>query len=160
MNRIVVMLLCLGLCSFATPVHGQISGAAVSLTCDPSTHTPEDPLGINNTTVFCTVSNPTAYVEVIRVEVDTNGLDPIEPWNTTVDAGQEETFELNVSGWSAEMIGSSMTIGITATVLELNNVPPPTLQPIPHRLFSIFSTITSSTDVKQQVQPMKFNLFN
>ena len=125
MNRIVVMLLCLGLCSFATPVHGQISGAAVSLTCDSSTHTPEDPLGFNNTTVVCTVSNPTAYVEVIRVEVDTNGLDPIEPWNTTVDAGQEETFELNVSGWSAEMIGTSMTIGITATVLELNNMPPP-----------------------------------
>ena len=125
MNRIVVMLLCLSLCSFITPAHGQISGAAVSVSCDPSTHTPEDPLGHNNTTVVCTVSNPTAYDEVIRVEVDTNGLDSIDPWNMTIGAGQEETIELNVSGWSAEMLGSSMTISLSATVLELNNVPPP-----------------------------------
>ena len=125
MNRIVVMLLCLGLCSFIAPVHGQISGAAVSLTCDSSTHTPEDPLGTNNTTLNCTASNPTAYVEVIQVEVDTNGLDPIEPWNITVDAGQEETFELNVSGWTPDMLGDSLTITVEATVLELNNMPPP-----------------------------------
>lgn len=125
MNRIVVMVLCLGLCSFLAPVHGQIAGAAVSLTCDSSTHTPKDPLGFNNTTVACTVLNPTAYDEVIRIEVDTNGLDPIEPWNLAVGAGQEESVEMNVSGWSTEMIGGSMTISLSAAVLEQNNVPPP-----------------------------------
>ena len=125
MNRIVVMLLCLGLCSYISPVHGQISGAAVSVTCNPSTHTPEDPLAANNTTITCAVSNPTAYVELIRVEVGTNGLDPIEPWNMSVGAGQEESIELNLSGWTSAMVGSSVAVTVVATVLELNNVPPP-----------------------------------
>ena len=125
MNRVLVILLCLSLCSFITPVHGQISGAAVSVSCDASTHTPVDPLGHNNTTVVCSVSNPTAYVEVIRIEVDTSGLDSIEPWNMTLEAGEEESIELNVSGWGWELIGGSMAISLSAAVLELNDVPPP-----------------------------------
>ena len=123
MKRFVTLLVCVGLLSFIVPSSAQISGAAVSLVCD-ETHTPVDPIGIQSHTFQCTVSNPTAYVENISIEMTSESLDNDVPSYLVVDAGQEETFNATVN-WTSMSIGEFIQMNITVSVQELNELPPP-----------------------------------
>ena len=123
MKRFLTLLICVGLLSFVLPSSAQISGAAVSLVCD-ETHTPVDPIGIQTHTFQCTVSNPTAYVENISIEMSSESLETTVPPYLEVGAGQEETFDATVN-WTSTNIGEFIQMNITASVQELNNLPPP-----------------------------------
>jgi cyclophilin family peptidyl-prolyl cis-trans isomerase len=123
MKRFLTLLICVGLFSFVLPSSAQVSGAAVSLVCD-ETHTPADPIGIQNYTFQCTVSNPTAYVENVSIEMPSEYLDTTVPPYLEVGAGQEETFDATVN-WTSFSIGDFIQMNITVSVQELNNLPPP-----------------------------------
>lgn len=117
------LLICIGLFSFVLPSSAQVSGAAVSLVCN-ETHTPADPIGIQTHTFQCTVSNPTAYVENISIEMSSESLETTVPPYLEVGAGQEETFDVTTN-WTAINIRELIQMNITASVQELNNLPPP-----------------------------------
>ena len=123
MKRFLTLLICVSLLSFVAPSSAQISGAAVSLICD-ETHTPADPIGRQSHSFQCTVSNPTAYVENVSIEISSESLDTIVPPYLEVGAGQEETFNATVN-WTSMNIGELIQMNITANVQELNNLPPP-----------------------------------
>ena len=116
--------ICVGLCSFVSPTSGQVSGAAVSLNCGEAIHLPIDPLGIQNYTFTCTVSNPTAYVEKIAIQTTADGLAIQAPGDVYVDGGSEETFNVSIM-WNPGMYNEERQITVSASVQELNNLPPP-----------------------------------
>ena len=116
--------ICVGLCSFVSPTSGQVSGAAVSLDCGEAIHLPIDPLGIQNYTFTCTVSNPTAYVEKIAIQTTADGLAIQAPGDVYVDGGSEETFNVSIM-WNPGMYNEERQITVSASVQELNNLPPP-----------------------------------
>lgn len=124
MNRFAVLFLCLGLCAFATPTSSQISGAAVSLDCGETRHTPVDPIGNQNYTFECSVSNPTAYEEKIGIQVTSDGLATYGPGDLHVDAGGTQIFNVTVL-WNSGMFNEERQITVSAHVMELNNLPPP-----------------------------------
>ena len=123
MQRLLVILLCAGMFSVVSPASAQVSGAAVSLVCDDS-HTPIDPIGISTYSFECTVSNPTAYVEHVAIEMQSDVLDTDVPSLIEVGASQEESFNVTVN-WTSPQIGQEIQMNITATVQEINNLPPP-----------------------------------
>jgi len=127
MKRSVVVLMCIGLCAFATPTLSQVSGAAVSLDCGDTTHTPVDPIG-NQTYIFeCIVSNPTAYEEKVAIQVTSDGMATSAPGDMYVDAGSDTSFNVTVM-WSSSMYmpdHEPRQITVSAQVQELNNLPPP-----------------------------------
>ena len=124
MNRFVVILVCLGMCAFATPSSSQVSGASVSLDCGATTHVPIDPIGNQNYTFECTVSNPTAYVEKIAIQTTSDGLATHAPGEIYVEAGGQENFTVSIL-WNPGMYNEERQITVTAQVQELNNLPPP-----------------------------------
>lgn len=123
MQRFVTLLICVGLLPFALPSSGQVSGAAVSLVCD-EVHSPVDPIGVQSLTFLCTVSNPTAYVENITIEMSSETLNVSVPSYLVVNASQDESFNATVN-WTSTNIGEQLDLVISATVVEINNVPPP-----------------------------------
>ena len=123
MKRFVTFLVCVGLLSFITPSSAQVSGAAVSLVCD-ETHTPVDPIGVQSHTFQCTVSNPTAYVENVSILMSSEDLDTNVPLYLEVGASQTETFNATVN-WNSTNIGELVQMSITASVQEINDMPPP-----------------------------------
>ena len=124
MNRIIVLLMCIALCAFATPASSQVSGAAVSLDCGDATHTPVDPIGNQTYTFECTVSNPTSYEEKIGIQIYGDGLGTEGPGGMYLDAGSNETFNVSVS-WNPEMFDDEREISVSAHVQQLNGLPPP-----------------------------------
>lgn len=124
MNRLFIVLLCIGLCSFVGPASSQVSGAAVSLDCGETTHIPVDPIGNQNYTFECFVSNPAAYEEKIAIQITSGGLAAYGPGELYVGAGQEESFNVSVS-WNPGMYNEERQITVVAQVQELNNLPPP-----------------------------------
>jgi len=124
MNRLVVVVVCLSMCAFATPSSSQVSGAAVSLDCGESVHVPIDPIGIQNYTFECTVSNPTAYVEKISIQTTSDGLASYSPGDIYVDAGGQESFNVSIV-WNQGMYNEERQLTVVAQVQELNNLPPP-----------------------------------
>lgn len=123
MKRFVTLLVCVGLLSFIAPSSAQVSGAAVSLVCD-ETHTPVDPIGVKSHTFQCTVSNPTAYVENVSILMSSEDLDTNVPLYLEVGASQTETFNATVN-WNSTNIGELVQMSITASVQEINDMPPP-----------------------------------
>ena len=124
MKRTVLLVCCLLALTMPLPSTAQVSGAAVSLTC-PEPIEPDDPLGNNNTTYQCTVSNPTAYVENISFEVQSDHLNALTVSYLLVGAGQEEPVDVEVSWDNATQTGAVYVVQLTATVQELNDMPPP-----------------------------------
>ena len=116
--------MCIGLCAFATPTSSQVTGASVSLDCGDATHTPVDPIGNQNYTFACTVSNPTDYTEKIAVQTTGDGLATDGPGDMYVDAGSNETFNVSVS-WNPGMFNEERQITVAAHVQQLNGLPPP-----------------------------------
>lgn len=123
MRRILAIFFCLSLLSLPLNVNAQVSGASVSLECEDIPLIATDPLAGGNGSFECTVSNPTAYVEKIAIQLTGDGLATSGPGEIYVDAGQSETFNVTVA-WNPSMQGNR-TITVSASVQELNNLPPP-----------------------------------
>ena len=127
LNR-VVALLGIYFCSLmmvAVPASAQISGAAVSMTCAPGQIQVEVKPGATLTGyTTCTVSNPTAYVEKVAIQVTSDGLATAAPGDMYVGAGQEVDFQVVVRA-NPYMQMQSRQLTVSAQVQELNNLPPP-----------------------------------
>lgn len=123
MRRFVILLVILGFLLTPITSHAQISGAAVSMTCDGAL-APEDPLAGGNESFMCTVSNPTAYVEKVAIQITSDGLASSAPGELYIEAGQEESFNVTI-GWNPGMYNEVRKITVSVTVQELNNAPPP-----------------------------------
>jgi cyclophilin family peptidyl-prolyl cis-trans isomerase len=104
----------------------QLSGAAVTLVCDEVLLL-DDSLSFGQDSFECTVSNPTAYVEKIIIGVQSSSVFTDSPEDLYVGAGDDVTFEVNVSWQEGLFSIDTITqyITVTASVQELNNLPPP-----------------------------------
>ena len=124
MRSILVAIICASLLVVPLPATGQVSGAALSMICD-DTMMVNDPLAGGSQNFSCTVSNPTAYVEKIAVQVTGDGLATAAPGDFYVGAGQEETFNVTIQ-WNPMMYLTleNRTISVSAAVQEQNNLPP------------------------------------
>ena len=124
MRSILVAIICASLLVVPLPATGQVSGAALSMICD-DTMMVNDPLAGGPQNFSCTVSNPTAYVEKIAVQVTGDGLATAAPGDFYVGAGQEETFNVTIQ-WNPMMYLTleNRTISVSAAVQEQNNLPP------------------------------------
>ncbi|MGA0241148.1 MAG: choice-of-anchor T family protein, partial [Poseidonia sp.] len=124
----VVALMGIYLCSLlvvAVPASAQVSGAAVSMTCAPGQIQVEVKPGATLTGyTTCTVSNPTAYVEKVAIQVTSDGLATAAPGDMYVGAGQEVDFQVVVRA-NPYMQMQSRQLTVSAQVQELNNLPPP-----------------------------------
>ena len=124
----VVALLGIYFCSLmmvAVPASAQVSGAAVSMTCAPGQIQVEVKPGATLTGyTTCTVSNPTAYVEKVAIQVTSDGLATAAPGDMYVGAGQEVDFQVVVRA-NPYMQMQSRQLTVSAQVQELNNLPPP-----------------------------------
>ena len=125
MRSLLISIICASLLVVPLPATGQVSGAAVSMICD-DTMIVNDPLAGEPQNFSCTVSNPTAYVEKIAIQVTGDGLATAAPGDMYVDAGQEETFNVTIQ-WNPMMFLTlqNRTVTVSAQVQELNNLPPP-----------------------------------
>lgn len=81
--------------------------------------------GATNSGYFtCTVSNPNAYQEKIRITVESHDLSSAAPGEIYVGGNSEADFQVSIQGENAMPHGSQQ-IQITAEVVEANGVPPP-----------------------------------
>ena len=124
MKRAVYLIVCLLLFATPMPSSAQVSGAAVSLNC-PETVEVNDPVSINTTTYQCTVSNPTGYDENISLEVQSGTLGANVIAYVIVAAGSDETVNLTVTWDAATQTNSAHGVQLSASVQELNGMPPP-----------------------------------
>ena len=124
----VVALLGIYFCSLmvvAVPASAQVSGAAVSMTCAPGQIQVEVKPGATLTGyTTCTVSNPTAYVEKVAIQVTSDGLATAAPGDMYVGASQEVDFPVVVRA-NPYMQMQSRQLTVSAQVQEINNLPPP-----------------------------------
>ena len=124
----VVALLGIYFCSLmvvAVPASAQVSGAAVSMTCAPGQIQVEVKPGATLTGyTTCTVSNPTAYVEKVAIQVTSDGLATAAPGDMYVGASQEVDFQVVVRA-NPYMQMQSRQLTVSAQVQEINNLPPP-----------------------------------
>ncbi len=124
----VVALMGIYLCSLlvvAVPAAAQVSGAAVSMTCAPGQIQVEVKPGATLTGyTTCTVSNPTAYVEKVAIQVTSDGLATAAPGDMYVGASQEVDFQVVVRA-NPYMQMQSRQLTVSASVQEINNLPPP-----------------------------------
>ncbi len=122
MRSLLVAIICASLLVVPLPATGQVSGAALSMICD-DTMMVNDPLAGGPQNFSCTVSNPTAYVEKIAVQVSGDGIATAAPGDFYVDAGQEETFNVTIQ-WNPMMFLTlqNRTITVSAAVQEQNNL--------------------------------------
>jgi len=107
------------------PASAQFSGAAVSMTCAPGQINVEVKPGATLTGyTTCTVSNPTAYVEKVAIQVTSDGLATAAPGDMYVGAGADVDFQVVVRA-NPYMQMQSRQLTVSASVQELNNLPPP-----------------------------------
>jgi hypothetical protein len=126
----VVALLGIYFCSLmmvAVPASAQVSGAAVSMTCAPGQIQVEVKPGATLTGyTTCTVSNPTAYVEKVAIQVTSDGLATAAPGDMYVGAGQEVDFQVVVrANPYMQMQSRQLTVSASSSGIEQ----PPTAQP-------------------------------
>jgi len=124
-----IFLIALYFCSLmlvaVPPASAQLSGAAVSMTCAPGQINVEVKPGATLTGyTTCTVSNPTAYVEKVAIQVTSDGLATAAPGDMYVGAGADVDFQVVVRA-NPYMQMQSRQLTVSASVQELNNLPPP-----------------------------------
>ena len=95
------------------------------------------PGATNTGHISCTVSNPNAYQEKIRITVESHDLSSAAPGDIYVGGNSEADFQVSIQGETA-MPMSSREIQITAEVVEANGLPPPT-------------SVTSETSIVVQI---------
>ena len=124
----VVALMGIYLCSLmvvAVPASAQVSVQRVSMTCAPGQIQVEVKPGATLTGyTTCTVSNPTAYVEKVAIQVTSDGLATAAPGDMYVGASQEVDFQVVVRA-NPYMQMQSRQLTVSAQVQEINNLPPP-----------------------------------
>ena len=78
-----------------------------------------------NVNITCTVTNPNAYTEKIKLELEYSMLYVDDfPTSITLTSGGQESFNFSVFSETWSPLGKT-TLGITAKVVEANGVPPP-----------------------------------
>jgi len=113
---IVILALLLPTTSAQTPT------AAVSISCDELVE--DVPRG--NITILCTVTNPTAYIERVSIEVTGEIQSLTHPGSLYVESGQDVEFYVNGTLGASDSFRqlNEVELEISATVLEMNGVPP------------------------------------
>ncbi len=106
----------------------QVPTAAVSIECEPSVNGSNvmidvEPGSDNYGSAICTVSNPTAYIEKVEIEVTSDVISYSAPGSIYVSGGSEEEFTVGLSGQTA-MRTDTFEIKVKATVTELSGLPP------------------------------------
>jgi len=126
--RMVGLLCTVYLCSMMAGAQiAQGQGASpypdIGILCSPSSIpidvAPGDP---RTGTTYCTLTNPTAYSEVVNIQVTAGGLAVAAPGSVTVGPGDEQTFEVTVRG-DQRMAEGQRTVTISARVDTANGVP-------------------------------------
>ena len=117
------------LCSFLFPVSGQVSPfAAVSIECETDDSSGllqfNESLTNESHVVVCTVTNPTAWTELVTFSSNTSAFHVIAD---DVEIGSGADIDVSITLENAQRVGKYLntTAGITATVIELNSAPPP-----------------------------------
>ena len=129
------IVLCILLLSLIPPVvenvEAQSTVAAVDLNCtspypsgaiDIAVHPGATLTGYS----VCTVSNPSIYQEKISIQADASGLVVAAPGSITLAPGGESEFQVTVRAES-RMAMQARSLSTTATVTEMNGVPPPNI---------------------------------
>ena len=123
-----LFLLALYLCSVmivAVPASAQAPTAAISLSCAPiSINIEVKPGSTYNGFTTCTASNPTTWQEKISILVTSDGLATAAPGDMYIGAGAEVDFQISVRA-TPYMVMQSRTLSVSATVQEINSLPPP-----------------------------------
>ena len=116
------------LCSFLFTVSGQVSPfAAVSIECETDDSSGllqfNESLTNESHVIVCTVTNPTAWTELVTFSSNTSAFHVIAD-DVEVGSGAETDVTITEN---AQRVGKYLntTAGITATVIELNSAPPP-----------------------------------
>ena len=125
--RRVAFLLGLYLCSLllvAVPAAAQTPTAAVSMSCSPGeVRVDVKPGSSYSGYTTCTVTNPTAYIEKVSIQVTSDGLAVAHAGDVYVGSGQDVDFQVVVRA-DPYMQMQSRQLSITGTVTEMNGVPP------------------------------------
>ena len=129
------IVLCILILSLIPPVvenvEAQSTVAAVDLNCtspypsgaiDIAVHPGATLTGYS----VCTVSNPSIYQEKISIQADADGLVVAAPGSITLAPGGESEFQVTVRAES-RMAMQARSLSTTATVTEMNGVPPPNI---------------------------------
>ena len=106
----------------------QLPTASVTIECEPKVNGSNvmidvEPGSNNYGSAICTVSNPTAYIEKVEIEVTSDVLSYSAPGSVYVSGGSEEEFTLGLSGQTA-MRTDTFEVKVKATVTEISGVPP------------------------------------
>ena len=121
---LVVSLLVVEMAPIVNPVSAQSPTASISIECQEfvpiEVYPGSSPIGIST----CTVSNPTVYQEKVEIAVEVVDLAYAAPGSVNVAGGEEVDFQI---AYRAEenMLKQTITSTVTATVQEINGVPPP-----------------------------------
>lgn len=139
-------------------VEAQSATAAVDLTCTSPYNSGAIEIEVYPGATLtgysiCTVSNPSVHNEKISIQVQADGLASAAPGTINLAPGAEEDFQVTVRAES-RMAMSSRVLTTTATVTEMNGVPPPNVaestvnQIISIKQFSMLSVEMEESDVK------------
>ena len=106
----------------------QLPTAAVTIECEPEVNGSNvmidvEPGSDNYGSAICTVSNPTAYIEKVDIEVTSDVLSYSAPGSVYVSPNSEEEFTLGLSGQTA-MRTDTFEVKVKATVSEISGLPP------------------------------------
>ena len=125
----IIGILFLSITSITPHSSAQVPSAAVTIECEPSVNGSNvmidvEPGSDNYGSAICTVSNPTAYIEKVEIEVTSDVLSYSAPGSLYVNGNSEEEFTLGLSGQTATLT-DTFEILVKATVTELSGLPPP-----------------------------------
>jgi hypothetical protein len=128
LTTVIIGILFLSITSITPHSSAQVPTASVTIECEPSVNGSNvmidvEPGSDNYGSAICTVSNPTAYIEKVEIEVTSDVLSYSAPGSIYVSPNSEEEFTLGLSGQTA-MRTDTFEILVKATVSELSGLPP------------------------------------
>jgi len=108
----------------AAPAQAQ-STPMIELVCDTEIKIDVYPGASRTGYTKCTASNPTSYIETVRITVSSDGLAYSSPGILTVGANDQSEFTVTVRGES-RMEEQTRTVKISGTVTKANGLDNPT----------------------------------
>ena len=121
---LVVSLLVVEMGPLVKPVSAQGPTASISIECQESAPIEVYPGSTLNGISTCTLSNPTVYQEKVEITVEVADLAYAAPGSMTVAGGEEVDFQVTYRA-EQNMLKQTITSTVTASVQEINGVPPP-----------------------------------
>ena len=119
-----ISLLVVEMAPLVNPVSAQSPTASISIECQElvpiEVYPGSSPIG----TSTCTLSNPTVYQEKVEITVEVANLAYAAPGSVNVAGGEEVDFQV-VYRAENNMLKQTITSKVTASVQEMNGVPPP-----------------------------------